>query len=55
MLCDKVEIGPSIIILDKEVTLSSLPGWVEGDMFKLIIGANGNVTFIKVTQPGGVM
>jgi hypothetical protein len=41
------EIAPNIIILDER----KLPeGWKEGDMFKVMIGANGNITLIRVTQ-----
>lgn len=44
-----VEIAPNIIILDQK----ELPeGWKQGDMFKVIIGANGQVTLIKSTQDG---
>ena len=44
-----VEIAPNIIILEER----KLPeGWKEGDMFKVVIGANGNVTLIRVTQNG---
>lgn len=44
-----VEIAANIIILDQK----ELPeGWKQGDMFKVIIGANGQVTLIKSTQDG---
>ncbi len=43
------EIAPNIIILEER----KLPeGWKEGDMFKVVIGVNGNVTLIRVTQNG---
>jgi len=43
------EIAPNIIILEER----KLPeGWKEGDMFKVVIGANGQVTLIKSTQDG---
>ncbi len=43
------EIAPNMIILEER----KLPeGWKEGDMFKVVIGANGNVTLIRVTQNG---
>lgn len=46
----KVEVGPNIIILEEETKLPE--GWHEGDLFKVIIGANGQVTLMKVTQIG---
>ncbi len=45
-----IEVGPNIIIFDKEVSIPD--GWKEGDMFKVMIGANGQVTLIKVTSNG---
>lgn len=43
------EFSPNIIILEQK----ELPeGWKQGDMFKVIIGANGQVTLIKSTQDG---
>ena len=53
------DLNDNIIILDKELRLKSqsnescwgsLPSsWKEGDMFKLVVGANGHVTLIKVS------
>jgi hypothetical protein len=43
------EIAPNIIIFEQK----ELPeGWKEGDMFKVVIGANGQVTLIKSTKDG---
>lgn len=52
------DLNDNIIIFDKELKLKgqsnqnewgNLPAtWREGDMFKLVTGANGNVTLIKV-------
>lgn len=46
----KIEVGPNIVILEKDVPMPE--GWKEGDLFKVMIGANGQVTLIKVTQNG---
>ena len=45
-----IQIGPNIIILEQETKMPD--GWKEGDMFKVTIGANGQVTLIKVTNNG---
>lgn len=44
------DIAQNIMMFDEELTLDKLPGWKEGDVFKLIIGATGRVTLIKTTE-----
>jgi hypothetical protein len=54
------DLNDNIIIFDRELKLKgqvnsndwgNLPdGWKEGDLFKLVIGANNTVTLIKVKQ-----
>lgn len=56
------DLNDNIIIFDKDLKLTThtnekkwgnLPEtWREGDMFKLITGANGSVTLVKVTLDG---
>jgi hypothetical protein len=52
------DLNDNVIIFDKDLKLCNTvngntwgnlpPKWKEGDMFKLVTGANGNVTLIKV-------
>lgn len=54
------DLNDNIILFDKELKLhghrngnswGNLPeGWKEGDMFKLVTGANGHVTLLKVAD-----
>lgn len=54
------DLNDTIILFDRELKLSgqqngnswgNLPkSWKEGDMFKLITGANGHVTLLKVAD-----
>lgn len=44
------DIAQNIMMFDEELTLDKLPGWKEGDEFKLIIGATGRVTLIKIKE-----
>lgn len=56
------DLNDNIIIFDPDLKLTTqtnekkwgnLPeSWKEGDMFKLITGANGSVTLVKVTTDG---
>lgn len=54
------DLSDNMILFDEEMKLKSqnnpnelgnLPeGWKHGDLFKLVIGANGRVTMIKVNE-----
>ena len=56
----KFDLNDNLIILDEELKLKSqnnqnawgnLPDtWAEGDMFKLMTGANGRVSLIRVSK-----
>ena len=48
---EKFDINDNIIIFDKELTFKKLPSsWKEGDVWKLITGANGQVTLIRESK-----
>lgn len=42
------EVGPNMLRFDKELTMKDLEGWKDGDLFKVMKDANGQIILLKV-------